>query len=205
MSGSRKGFLLLAVVPFLYAGICFKGTKRVMYLMLAGAIVVSIIFLIATTPELYNVMGQRVEYIWDSILNGGLASNSDESLDERSWMRSYAISMFVESPIWGNGMRGFAIEMASIGRTFSYSHCNFTELLCNYGLIGFVLYYWIFIAILRKATLFIGEGRRHLIALYITIIVIIVLSDYSQVNYYLPMISYLVCFVWRGVNIMENE
>ncbi len=70
---------------------------------------------------------------------------------ERQQMISSGLRYFANSPLWGNGQGNFSflfsLENIS-GFLGHYSHNNYVELLCNLGVIGFVLYYTFYYKIL---------------------------------------------------------
>jgi hypothetical protein len=45
--------------------------------------------------------------------------------------------MWIQSPLWGNGNEAYRVSSP----TGQYSHCNYTELMANYGVLGTLLFY----------------------------------------------------------------
>lgn len=104
--------------------------------MIAGAILLST-FLVFETPQLYKVLGSRIEDALFQVLGVGRGHYS-WSTDARGGMIAEGLEAFFDHPLFGGGEKYFA-SISSFG--YGYSHCNYVELLCNYGLAGLVLFY----------------------------------------------------------------
>lgn len=70
-------------------------------------------------------------------LFGEDAANSDDYA--RLYMLQEGIRAFIDRPIWGSGV------YSSNSLFNSYSHNNYIEILLNTGIIGFIVYYGIYI------------------------------------------------------------
>ena len=49
------------------------------------------------------------------------------------------MEVFLETPIFGGGYNNFYSKTATL---YDYSHCNYIELLCSFGIFGTILYYF---------------------------------------------------------------
>lgn len=98
-----------------------------------GAIFLTLIFFATQKIEfLYNMVGFRIEEF---------LSNNDYSNNERSIMRTFALNLFLDNPIAGVGIHGFAALFGQWYGWTVWSHCGYTEILSCYGIIGFLFFY----------------------------------------------------------------
>ena len=150
LSGGRKYFIL----PFLffYILLVFKKDRHGrthfwLYTAIIIGVIVVVYLLIMHVKPLYNALGYRVErFLQGTFGNGEL----DGSSVLRTEMQQYAMDMWIKSPLFGYGFDSFKYYNVEYTGQFYYSHCNFTELLFNGGLLLFVAYYYFFFYIARK-------------------------------------------------------
>jgi O-antigen ligase len=131
-SGSRSALVwVLAILGYFFASFFNKNLFLSIFLAIAltGPIILAA-FLIFPEVEIFS----RITILFDEVaMRGG----KESSFLTRSNMIKEALSMWMDSPIWGNGNEAFRVQ-SGYG---SYSHCNYTELLANYGLLGLTLFY----------------------------------------------------------------
>ena len=150
LSGGRKYFVLPFV--FLYVLLIFKKDKKGkthfwLYTAIAIVLVVVAYLLIMKVETLYNAIGKRIESFIQGLTGKG---EYDGSSAIRSTMREYALSMWIQNPIFGYGFDSFKYYNLTETGYFYYSHCNYTEMLFNGGIILFVAYYWIYYYLFKK-------------------------------------------------------
>lgn len=151
LSGGRKYFVLPFL--FLYILLIFKKDKNGnthfwFYTIFAMIMVIIAYFLVMNVEPLYNAIGKRIETFLQGLLGTG---DYDGSSAIRSTMRDYAMSMWLKNPIFGYGFDSFKYYNLTETGYFYYSHCNFTEMLFNGGVILFVAYYWIYYYIFKSS------------------------------------------------------
>lgn len=131
-SGSKKAALLIVVGIFAIALVHY-GFKQLYKTILAGAVVLVFAWYVLQLP-LFETVYMRLE----SFLSGEL----DKSDAGRMYMISLGLEMFWDRPILGYGLNNY--------RLFNpwglYSHNNFVELLFSGGLVGFLLYYLMYLS-----------------------------------------------------------
>jgi len=131
-SGSRSALIwVLAILGYSFASFFNKNIFLAIFLAVAcsGPILLAA-FLIFPEVEIFS----RITVLFDEVAMRG---KGESSFLTRGNMIKDALSMWMDSPIWGNGNEAFRVE-AGYG---TYSHCNYTELLANYGLLGLTLFY----------------------------------------------------------------
>lgn len=185
-TGSRKIFVQLFMALILFILFQPNIVKTLRY-TLVGLIVLLIIGSIAIKiPEVQKIYSGRLLSIFQGV------NSADSSTVVRSLLKQMAIELFLEHPFFGGGMEGFKIYLEEQSHFLSrwnlnatYSHCNYTELLANYGIIGFLLYYFYPINIIlrnlkSKDNLLVKLGLINLISFLIL--------DYATITY-----SYKIC------------
>lgn len=144
LSGSR--------MPLLIVGGCFVGFKIIesesIEEMIANVIkviiiIVASVYAVMTNPILYDIAGKRFKTMLESV-QYGLDEENDSSLNQRHEMKIEALRLWSTSPIHGHGVNSFwVLSPAHNGR--ASSHCGYTEILCSFGTLGFILFYWPFL------------------------------------------------------------
>lgn len=147
LSGSRSAI----IYPFIFFSLLMlfynqRVGKLLKYGVLLFAICLGVLYLSLKVPVLYSVVGHRVETLLED-------RTEDGSYMERKEMKEYAIACWKEKPFWGLGINGFAKKYAMINKPV-YSHCDYTEILCCFGLIGAILFYEPLVSLLFRRKIF---------------------------------------------------
>jgi len=132
LSTGSKIFLLIAIVTSFYTLIKFMGKKHLkwyFYILIILALILLSIFII-NLPAFETIKKRLLDF-----LN---PVNKDKSTLLRFQMFIDGFYMFLRRPLFGFGASGY-FTSSSIGGC--WSHNNFSELLCSYGIIGFILFY----------------------------------------------------------------
>ena len=169
-SGSRKSLLALLIGFLVYFLIRNKeNTKKIfIFLFLLPLIFAGIGYLIFKVDIFYNVIGNRLETLID-VLKG-------EADNIRISMIKEGIRLFINKPIFGNGIDAFT----RLSGFETYSHNNYIEILVNYGLIGFIIYYSIYFYIIVKLLYKIKFKNS---VFYISIVLILLFLDIGVVSF----------------------
>jgi len=188
-TGSRKIFLLAAVAVLVYVVLQPGFQKRIKYIFCTAIFAGFTLVVLFKIPAIRDMYAERLIVLLQGV------DSSDSSTVVRTLLRGQAFELFLNSPIIGNGLEGFRIWMG--GQTSflnrwamnaTYSHCNYTELLANFGFIGFLLYFYFpFIQILKGMK----YKNNLLIQLGIIIIVGCIALDIGTVSYYFKYCLYI--------------
>ncbi len=173
-TGSRKGIIQMVLIVLLY--IFLVGDLRRKVKLFCGLVVIAagIVLAFVFIPYFQETYGQRMLAIFDD-------SIYDSSIALRKVLRNNAFEAFFQKPILGNGI-GYSTVINGVKTGFMlYSHCNYAELLCNYGIVGFLLYYSIYI---RTFYLSFVNREASLGKLGISVIISMFIIEYGQVSYY---------------------
>ena len=118
---------------------------------------------------------------------------------ERSFLFFESISFWHDSPIFGNGIKHFE-NNSKLG---FYTHINYMELLVNYGLVGFALFYGPIIK--RFITLYIHFNHiSSKVKFFFFLLIFMLISDFAMVSYY-NVVYLLILSVILGYNFNFKE
>lgn len=134
-SGSRKALLAVIAGVIMLNTIGLQDKRKILFTI--GIVVVFLVAgyqLIMRNEVLYATIGRRIETMVDVLFHGGSEANS---IDLRERYIQVAWGLIKQHPLLGIGLSAFPY-VSGIG---VYSHCDYTEVACSYGLIGAVLYY----------------------------------------------------------------
>lgn len=181
LTGSRKTFIISVVVIAL---LFISGRKR--YLKMALLVIGATVAYDAAmnNPVVHNIIGWRLAAI------GG----TDESSMERARLLHDAINTGLNNPIFGVGLHN-SMFYTAIGK---YAHNNFAEIFADLGLIGFSIFYSLYILYGYRVVRFTKEKiRRYWLVFILGFLAI----DYGQVSYNLftsivPMV--ILCIEFTG-------
>lgn len=200
LAGSRKG---LAGMVMCVSMIFFLSSNNIKLLRNGCLSVLGILmlyYLSMNNQILYELFGNKMNVLVQNVLMG--ADSQDFSMLERSYYREQAMNLFLENPIFGVGINGFRSYMQEIGYSHvTYSHCNYTELLANYGVVGFVLYYFYKVKLILSN---ISELRKHklLPVTLITFAIVLLILEYGFVAYYQIWVQFMWVVVFYGMKFL---
>ena len=145
MTGSKNAVLIMLFQIMLYWILISGRRMRVLKIFFGAGILILVFWLIMTNTVLYDLVGKRIEnklYIFVD------SSQADGSTRERMFFMRTAWELFKERPVFGVGLNNFAAYLQSIHyENAVYSHSGFLEILSTLGIIGFVLYYSLYILV----------------------------------------------------------
>ena len=205
LTGSRKG-LLLPIVFFSIFYFLNNKTSIKKYIVFLAIIIIGITVsrIILKNNQTLNL---RMIELFESFAGKEV---NDYSVNERSFFRSTAMEIFFNNPIIGIGINNFAAYMLEIGYSHvAYSHCNYTEILSNLGVIGFCIYYYIYYYIVIKSIKLLTKYQKEKIELYYSIALIFVLSifEYGFVSYYIleAQFQVFICYLLISFKMTRGE
>lgn len=154
LSGSRKGIIgisavfLIQYILYAWANISrqlFKGP-------ILGIVALTLFFSGFTYVVMQSKHSHRirnlVHFMQDEELEKG-----ETSIRRRADLIQIGLDHFLEHPFIGTGMASFKkikLENTVWSETGGYSHSNYIEVLCSSGIIGFLLYYSIYLTMAFK-------------------------------------------------------
>lgn len=136
LTGSKKTVVII-VLDILT--IYFYGKAKVSSFFKLALLFAVLIWAVFEVPYFYEVIGKRIEDMYTTLTGSGSGDYS-HSTDDRRGMITDALQIGMNHPILGGGMNYFAATSKMYG-FYGYSHCNYTELFCNFGIMGVLFYY----------------------------------------------------------------
>ena len=137
LSGSKKGLVtFVLVVVFLLLKSTKNIVKTIRRLLIAGALVAVIIYLMLNVELFRKSVGERFINAIDQLAGRAI----DKSTRDRSKLVEWSLETFIQNPIIGVGVDGF--RRSPVNALHYYAHNNYLEILANFGFVGFVLYYF---------------------------------------------------------------
>ena len=203
LSASRRAMIIGIIFPFLLLifGKRSSLNKKILYTCISIVVLCTALYLFLTVDVFYNLIGYRIDTLLSSVTNS--TTVSDESSLEREAMKRYAWTLFFKKPIFGYGVHGFAYEFFYYYGKLLYSHCGYTEILSCYGILGFVLFYWIFLYIFSRMKR--SLAKCHDICIFLSIVVFIVLLTESiSIAFITPQIVVLLTIALLVFSRPEN-
>lgn len=178
LTGSRKALLFLFVGIFVLVIMYewFRGKNIIKYLIGTLILIIVSYWLIMNNTYLYNIIGHRIEKFTNFLTGNG---EYDNSIVERFNMIKEGFSLIKQKPITGYGYGTY--KFMSVYET--YSHNNFIEIAYGGGLIGFILFYsmYIYVMVIR----FKKRSEHHLFAaLMLAILITYFFTGMTLVYYY---------------------
>lgn len=173
-TGSRRG--LIAIAVSIVALIVFRDFNYKVLINIGAAILlIYLSYIILKQMNLGYVM-ERIESLLSLFSDGDDLISSDQG---RMDMIRYGLQMFKEKPVFGNGADAFK----HLSGYNIYSHNNFVELLANYGIVGFALYYYVYLVLFKKL-IDIAKSGDDFAKFLLAYIVMRIVSDFGNVSYY---------------------
>ena len=170
-TGSKTFILLFGVFLLIYLFFVFKKHKFIYFIVVLGLLVLSIVLL--NLPFLSTIK-DRLLLSLGTIF--GFGPKTDTSTLERAIWFDYGFYLGFKRLIFGYGTMGFAVA-SGVG---TYSHSNFAEVFCDFGIIGFILFYTPLIIILFKSF----KEKRISKEFTITFVFYYIFASISNVIYY---------------------
>lgn len=175
LTGSRKGIFILVIGFVCLINILSKHVKKVPYIIVAIMIAISIYFLSQNIPLLYEIMGSRLNELFNLILKKQV---SDSSINTRMRLIEMAIAFAKEHPIFGYGLDAFRI----LGPWGIITDNNYLEIIVSSGIVGFIIYYSYIIFVLRDY--FLLKNKSKICKLFFIIFILNLIIEYGSVTYF---------------------
>ncbi|MBR5953799.1 MAG: O-antigen ligase family protein [Pseudobutyrivibrio sp.] len=211
VSGAKAAIIPLAFV-FIILIIGTSKDKKVLRrnLLVLGLAGVLGIVLIMSVPLLYRIIGARFVELFTSL--NDTEYDLHTSTGQRMAVTAEFKKHFGEHPIFGHGFYAFKempysqLEEYKVDGVVNYRHIhihnNFMEILFGFGIVGFILYYWLPVYVLIKSFM---SKNKQVIILVLSIMVSFLFIDLGLdmfYNYMTPYFAYLVayCILKKGEN-----
>lgn len=175
ISGSRKAFVMFPIGVVLYLLTQKSAKKKIRYLLLLTLAGLVFLFVYSSSSFMQEIFGTRMLALFDE-------SIVDKSISDREYLSAIALQLFKQKPVLGWGCDNVRSYLISIGFKLEvYAHNNYLELLADYGILGFVLYYSFYIKAIYQAIKN-GLDDKYDKLIFVVLLVCMVM-EYGSVNY----------------------
>ncbi len=175
LTASRSALLIAGAIIFLYIFQLLLNPKSRFYLIVFGALGV-VVFLsyvdMAKLAEHVSFAMERIAGIFGTLQG----QHADGSTAERLSFLHIMIGVFKENPFFGTGLNTSRVFLHGF-----YSHNNYIELLGTLGLIGFFIYYSVYVHMLWKISLVKEFWTKYYLFVFAAVIII---YDFAGVTFY---------------------
>lgn len=201
-TGSRRGIIQLVLIALLYALTEKNLNEKLKKVMLVVLFVLIGGIILSSIPYLRETYWSRLFSIFD--LSVDETGGGEASTVGRNIYRMIAMDMFRMRPLTGFGIDGFHCYLADHPYTYTtyamsavYSHCNYTELLADFGIPGFIFYYILHINILKKIRKSYKENKFFRATLVIILSTLVL--DYGGISFQSNFAMYMYTILFLGV------
>ena len=181
---SRKAlvFLIVGVLGYAFVksqkskqGVFVKGAK-----VLFGILILALVLYLVLQLDAFEGIRERMESMLNAVRGNGKV---DHSTILRNNLRDLGIEWFLKYPIGGIGIANPHILAKQYYAFDAYLHDNFSELLCGGGMIGFGLYYSMYVYLFVQLWKYrkIDPPRVTFFAIWLGLMLAM---DYGMVSYY---------------------
>lgn len=167
-SGSKKSILIILIGATVL--LFYRYGARYTFRFLLGMIVVFAVMYFVIRLPIFKTAYNRFSLF--------MSGQQDYSDSVRSRMISVGWDMIRQKPFFGWGLNAYA----AVSGFNVYSHNNYIEMLVNFGLLGFSLYYYMYVHILMKLIRHLKPAFPQHVMMF-TIIIVILITDYGIVSY----------------------
>jgi O-antigen ligase len=184
LTGSKKALLFVVLGPVIL--LILKNRLRLHKYILPTLTIIVLVFFMFNNEYLYNIIGFRVIDFLGTLgfnIEGAEYSNSTAL---RLMMYKLGYEAFKSKPIFGGGWFYFS-SYSGLG---TYSHSNYMELLVTYGIIGFLIYYSMFLTVLVRLKRIIRLNDYA--KLLFSMLLLIFINDFAAVSFSFNILNYQV-------------
>lgn len=183
---SRKAFVILLVgitIIFLLKNENSKDIRKSVLKLIISIVVLAILIRLLLSFSVFSGMMNRMEGLIAGITGTGRV---DGSTRLRNKMVALGWRHFLETPIFGMGVGSSHLLAAKYLGRDEYLHNNFIELLSGGGIVGFFIYYSMYIYLFWNFWKYRKYKNREYNICF-TIMTVFFAMDYGRVSYYSKM------------------
>lgn len=197
LSGSKKAilFMVIGICSLLWLFSQKSSFSKRISLFFICVIVISLIVVAVRTLPVFATISMRMDSIVNSLVGDKAADVTDQN---RMKMVREGLEAFYSSPLFGKGT-GHSSNLFG-----AYSHNNFVELLMNYGIIGFGLYYIPYLILIFALLKYSKMGDK--ITAYLLVYVVLQITlGIAWVNYYERVVQVIGAAAWGYIDHMKDN
>lgn len=200
ISGSRKAMVMVAI-GFIWILLmntkeksrlktCVKLTFSICIIVIAIKVILSL--------QLFAGINERMQGLIALVTGNGIV---DSSSLKRQDLIITGLNQFKRTPILGIGIGNAKFINNMMG--YEYLHNNYVELLACGGIVGFMVYYSMYIYVLIKLW---RKRKNKLFKLILLLAVLMLVADYGSVNYYSKSTYFYLMIIFNYLsNLSKND
>lgn len=181
---SRKALVFLIAGALGYAFVKAQKSSKPAFVkfvkILFWVFILALVLYGVLQLDIFDGIRERMEALSNAILGQGRV---DTSITKRNQLRALGLTWFSKYPVGGIGVANPHILAAQYCNLDAYLHDNFIELLCGGGIIGFCLYYAMYVYLFRRLWKYrkIDKQRVAFFALWLGLMLVM---NFGMVTYY---------------------
>lgn len=145
-TGSRGSLIFVVLSVIVYMMI--SNPKKIILTLALSLVILFVVYQVCMNIEsVYNVLGVRLEGLFSFVTGEG---EVDASTLRRELYIENGIKWIEESPVIGYGVNSYRVMNEVATGRYTYSHNNFIEMMINWGMMGFIIYYFAHMYIIVK-------------------------------------------------------
>jgi O-antigen ligase len=196
MTVSRKGFLAGSLLFVLYLNSISNSKIKILSVLMS----LVLIFYFSFSFLKFEEFETASDFLFDRMEGAAdfEGQDVDASTEKRINLIESGWNMFLEKPVLGWGINTFVVFHDGY-----YAHNNFIELLFGVGMIGAIIYYFIYLSLYKKAFYLLNGRERQY---FIIIFTFFLFMDVILVSYYFRLyfmfVSFLLAYMKKneGIN-----
>lgn len=204
VSSSRKGIVLMIVgcmgvlaLKEMKAGV---GLNTVLKCIVALVLFFCLVFFLLQLP-MFSKVNERMISMFLSIKG---ENHVHDSAWQREQLRALGMQIFLDHPLGGVGLDVARNYVVSILGEKKYTHNNYVELLSCTGIIGFLLYYSVYVHLLIQYWKYRKYGDHEYDICFVLLLTSLMM-DYGMVSYESKKTYLVMVLLWLEMNILKKR
>jgi O-antigen ligase len=197
---SKTGLIIMLFSFIIFSFNYIKKSSVISKFLVVTAVLILYLMVIPNSIEIEFSVFDRFLGMYDTLSANSL--NEDGSTSQRFNLIIEGLRLWSERPLfgWGPGQYRW-VNKVDFGY---YSHNNFIEILVNFGLLGFLIFYSIHFYLLRKLfKLKKMKQRNNEVNWLLVMLFSLLIIDITFVTYYNKI--YIICLAFILVNVKKLE
>lgn len=190
-TGSRKA-LIVAIVAVAVMFWQYSKTKgvatRIKYILIGTLVIFLMIVIVANVP-MFSGYKERFIVLFETI-TGKVGKQSRSDLNRIRFIKD-GVKYFSNNIIFGGGIC-YSYELFG-----TYAHNNYIEMLINFGIIGFITYYWGYAVNFVNLFRMKSTDNLNIKTLFLVLMCTILVYDIGVVTYY----DRYICIMLSAINV----
>ena len=153
-------------------------------------------------PTFYSAVGVRMEGLFNAISGSG---HAEKSAVVRGDMIEFGLNEGIKTPLLGHGFDSFQYFYGKSSGVEAYAHNNFVELFFDLGLVGFIIYYFFYVYILRNGISRKCDTAIPFRAFSVALIGALMFFEFGAITYSVTPIIVIFYLAFAGQEIRDEE